>query len=145
MMGTIYINFRSKVVGQLEFWGVLVTAIAFSLFLHNIPMTIVAISTLAVIHFFSYHQSKLGNFFGDISYSLYLTHMISGVTIVNFLVPHAFLLYTKILVVLLGFIVSIIFAYIFYIIVEKPSKKWASKISLKPESSSSENIKSITT
>lgn len=131
MMGIIYINFRSKIVDQLEFWVVLFAAISFSLFLHNVPMTIAAVSTLAVIHFFSYHQSKVGNFFGDISYSLYLIHMIFGVGIVNIMVPHTSQLYSKLLVVLLGFIVSIISAYIFYLVIEKPSKKYASKISLK--------------
>ncbi len=131
LIGIIYINWRSNIVGLLEFWTVLLISICLTFFLHNTTVTITSVCTLAIIHFFSNYQSKMGNFFGDISYSLYLIHMTFPISIVNFLVPHVSQMPLKILVVLFGFILCIISAYIFYSVIEKPSKKLASKIGFK--------------
>lgn len=131
IMGIIYVNCRSGNIGAKEFWSIFLISVGFTFYLHNLEITLASIFTLAVIHFFSMYQSKVGNFFGDISYSLYLIHMTFPIMIVNFLVPHVTNIYTQLLVVLAAFIISVISAYIFYLIIEKPSKKYASKISLK--------------
>lgn len=134
MMGTIYINYRYAKIKAIEFWIVLLIATSFSVFLHSFIITIIAIATLGTIHFFSTFQCKLSNFLGSISYSLYLTHTIFGSSIINFFVPHVSALNTKLLVVLLSFIVSIAVAYIFYMLIEKPFQKYASRIKLQPKS-----------
>ncbi len=131
IVGIIYTNLIYKKIKQSEFWSIFIISIAFSFFLHNVTVCIVCVCTLAIIHFFSYYKSNIGDFLGDISYSLYLVHMVFGVAIVNVLSHHVSHIYSKLIVVLFGLLISIILAYLFYLLVEKPSKKLASKISLK--------------
>jgi len=134
MIGTIYISYRYAKIKVTEFWMVLITAFIFCIILHNFIITTIAIATLGIIHFFSSYQCKLGNFLGSISYSLYLTHTLFGSATINFFVPHVSLLYAKLLVVLLAFAVSIVAAYFFYLLIEKPFQKYASRIKLQPKS-----------
>jgi len=65
--------------------------------------------------FFLNYKSKIAEFFGDISYSLYLTHGLIGGTMVMFTkdLPRSFLFGVCIFN-------AICFAYIFYQVVEKP-------------------------
>lgn len=130
MMGTIYISYRSAKITLPEFTFVLLVSIIFSTILHSFIITAIAVFTLVIIHFFSNFQSKLGNFFGRISYSLYLTHTIFGAATINLLVPYVSLIYVKLLVVLLSFAVSILSAYFFYLWIEKPFQKYAAQLKL---------------
>ncbi|RYY08159.1 MAG: acyltransferase [Sphingobacteriaceae bacterium] len=130
MMGTIYISYRSAKINLIEFLTIFIAAIVFSTILHSIIVTVIAVFTIVIIHFFSSYQSKLGTFLGSISYSLYLTHTLFGSATINILVPHVSLTYTRLLVVLLSFGVSIVAAYFFYLWIEKPFKKYAAKIKL---------------
>lgn len=132
MIGVVYVSFIYTKIKQTEFWIVLAVCTIFSLFLHGFIITFISITTLFIIHFSSGYQSKTGNFFGKISYSLYLVHTILGTATINFLMPYVFHLYSKLLVVTLSFGLSIVSAYIFYLMVEKPFQKLASKISLQP-------------
>ena len=130
MIGIIYISFRSAKISLIEFGIILFVSAIFGLILHNFIIAIIAIITIGIIHFFSAFQCKLGNFFGNISYSLYLTHTLFGSATINFFVPHVSDLYAKLLVVGMGFIVSILTAYFFHSWIEKPFQKYASRIKL---------------
>lgn len=140
MMGIIYINLILEKIKKLEFILILAVSSCFSFFLLGFTITFVSVITLAVIHFFASYQNKLADFFGNISYSLYLTHTIFGSAVTNFFVPHVTTLSAKLLVVLFSFIFSVIAAYVFYLLIEKPSKKLASKIVLKAKP---EKVRSI--
>lgn len=133
MMGIAYISYRYAKIKVTEFWMVMIIAFIFCIALHNLIITTVAIFTLGIIHLFSSYQCKLGIFLGSISYSLYLTHTLFGSATINFFVPHVSLLYAKVLVVILAFAVSIVAAYFFYIFIEKPFQKYASRIKLQPK------------
>jgi peptidoglycan/LPS O-acetylase OafA/YrhL len=134
MIGLIYISYRCRKVSATELWLILATATCFNLMLHGYIVTLVSISTLGVIHFFSNYQSRISNFFGSISYSLYLTHMVFGAATVNFFIPYISSFQLKLAVILLAFLVSILSAYIFYLLVERPCQKSASAIALQRKS-----------
>lgn len=138
MIGVIYISFLFAKVNKLEFWIILGTSFSFTFFLHGFTITFIAISTLAVIHFFYNYKSKAGDFFGRISYSLYLIHTVFGTAAINFFLPYVSSLYVKLGLVLIGFIVSIVTAYFFYLMVEQPFQRYASQISLKHKTSNGE-------
>ncbi|MVN20213.1 acyltransferase family protein [Mucilaginibacter arboris] len=144
MIGIIYANFLFAKINLLEFSIVLMVSIGFGYFLHGVAITFISVCTLGIIHFFSNYQNKLGNFFGNISYSLYLTHTIFGSAIANFFVPHVSNLYEKLLVVLLSFMVSVLSAYVFYLLIEKPSQKYASKIPLKTKPKEVDALEELT-
>lgn len=80
------------------------------------------------IYFFKELQIPFGKFFGKISYSIYLTHTIIGASLINILSHHYTLWWQKIIVILSGFILTIISSYILYLLVEKPSKKLSSQL-----------------
>lgn len=131
MIGIIYANFIFAKIKWPEFVLALIASVGFTIFLLGFTIAFVAVATLTVIHFWRNYQNKIGRFFGNISYSLYLTHTIFGSAAENIFVPHVSHLYAKLLVVLLGFMLSVAAAYLFYLLIEKPSKKYAAKISLK--------------
>lgn len=81
-----------------------------------------------LIQFWEY-KSRISEFFGQISYSLYLTHGLIGGTILYRLHPRATTLTMKFFFVSLAFTFSIIGAYLFWKIIENPAKKWAKRVS----------------
>lgn len=68
--------------------------------------------------------SKLGKW----SYSLYLTHSIIGATVINVLSHKYTESWQKFAVILLGTVITLVFSWIMYLVVESPSKKLSSKI-----------------
>lgn len=73
-------------------------------------------------------KSRVLNFFGDISYSLYLVHMLLYVPLFNLALKYAVGLYAKILCFTGIIFFVILSAYILYRFVEKPSQRLASSI-----------------
>lgn len=90
----------------------------------NITIPLVALVTSVIIAFVNF-RSVVGQFTGKISYSLYLTHGLIGG---NFLLFSMYLEQVKSsemvrsILIFAAIFISIIFAYIFYICVEKPSQ-----------------------
>lgn len=67
-------------------------------------------------------------FFSNISYSLYLIHVPIGGRIINLSLRFVKTDNQKYLAIATAFITSIIAAYLFYLVVEKPAIKWSKKI-----------------
>jgi peptidoglycan/LPS O-acetylase OafA/YrhL len=65
---------------------------------------------------------------GEISYSLYLTHGLSGGSIIYLLMEHYHEVWQRLIILFIGIAGSILFAWIFYRIVELPAKRWASRV-----------------
>lgn len=90
----------------------------------------IGISTIMVIHFFKNYKSSIGKFLGKISYSLYLLHTVFGAAFVNFMSHRFRLPYEKFIVIILGVLISILTAFIYWKLVEKPSQKLSNKIKM---------------
>lgn len=92
-------------------------------------VVIAAIISLLLIAFV--HADLLaGRFLGNISYSLYLTHGAVGGTFLQFVSDYTDGFALKLLALFSGIIVSIVFARVFWWIVEKPSQFWSRKIAI---------------
>ena len=88
----------------------------------------IAVFTLMIINQFSTIKFKIGDFFGNISYSLYLLHSIVGSAFVNFM-SHIYVKpYEKIVVIFIGVAISIASSYVYWKFIEKPTQKLAQKI-----------------
>jgi peptidoglycan/LPS O-acetylase OafA/YrhL len=87
--------------------------------------------TLMVIWIWPHFRSRITDFFGSISYSMYLLHTITGGAIVNILSHRVHGPLQKFAVVLIGVAFATICAYIFYRLVELPSQRWSQRLKYK--------------
>jgi peptidoglycan/LPS O-acetylase OafA/YrhL len=83
---------------------------------------------LLVLWTIPHFQSKITNFFGQISYSLYLIHTITGGAVVNILSHRVTGVWGKFGVIVLGVAFATLCAYLFYRWIEKPAQKWSQRL-----------------
>lgn len=91
----------------------------------NFPLLISAI--LPLPFFFYQKQLRIGRFLGNISYSLYLIHIPIGQRLIKIGIGYTHNLYTETLLLIVTFGLTVLCSYIFYKLIEKPSKKITSK------------------
>ncbi len=130
LMGILYILFKTKTIAFIEFVVTIILASIVVIFNQNWIDLLIALLTLCVIYFFRDFTNKLGEFLGKISYSLYLTHSIVGSAFVNFMSHRFTEPYQKFLVILTGVLITIVFSYVFWRLIEKPSHNYAKRIKI---------------
>jgi len=128
LLGILYVLWQANYIRLLEYIVISIIAAIIVFVKIGIPDLVVAIITIALVHFAKNKVEKIGLFFGKISYSIYLVHCIVGSAFVN-ICSHKFTAsYQKPFVVLGGLLVSILCAYIMYFLVEKPSHNMSKKV-----------------
>lgn len=94
-------------------------------------LPLIAITGLATVIFINFFKvkNKITDFFGNISYSFYLVHVLVGTTCEFFLIrlinPEP--LINKIVMLLLSLMIAVSCAYVFYLLIEKRFMKLANK------------------
>jgi peptidoglycan/LPS O-acetylase OafA/YrhL len=89
---------------------------------------IVGIITTLIIQVFTTSSIKILDFFGNISYSLYLIHPLIGGTLINIL-SHTFVIsWQKPIVIMVGIGITVFSSYIMYRIIEKPTQLLSKRI-----------------
>ncbi len=128
LLGIVYILWITQLVNKYEYF--IVTALcALALALNNEMIDlIVGLLTVAAIHFFKNFTFNFGKKLGNISYSLYLLHTLIGGTFVNVMSHRFNLPYQKFVVILIGVLISLTSAALFYRFIEKPSQQYTKKI-----------------
>ena len=128
LLGIAYILWLTQKIEKTEYF-ILTSLCTLSLAFNNeLTDLIVGLLTVSVIHFFKNFTFDYGKRLGNISYSLYLLHTLIGGAFVN-LMSHKFTLpYQKFLVILIGVLISLAAAAIFYKFIEKPSQQYTKKI-----------------
>lgn len=130
-LGIVLFLQLSSLISKKEFF--IITSLLATYCLYKHPIAMVAFALLPVIAVLYWQDLKVFglNFLGKFSYSIYLFHPILGATFIN-LMSHRFTSpLSKCLVIVAGLIITILSAWLTYIIVEKPSKTWSSKIKYK--------------
>ncbi len=124
--GIMFFHFTRNYVFHLELlamWSALLCVVYLKMGINHFC----SISTVCFVLYFVKAGTDWFRVLGKISYSLYLTHAFSGWTLISIAAlyyPHldetvkAFIIFTAVLV-------SIPFAYWFYLLVEKPTAVWA--------------------
>jgi peptidoglycan/LPS O-acetylase OafA/YrhL len=100
--------------------------------LNNISIPLVSTITSFVIAFANIN-SYLGNHAGKVSYSLYLTHGLVGGNFLFFSMYIALVKdndWARMALIFVALFLSLIFAWVFYQLVEKPSQKLSKKITI---------------
>ncbi|MBL4648697.1 MAG: acyltransferase [Aureispira sp.] len=128
MVGIVYVLQQHKIIPFKEF--AIVSLFSFGLIYYRLgfPNLCVAIFTLSMVHYFPNYNPKYSSWLGKISYSLYLMHLIIGQALVNFLSHTYRLPYQKIIVILLGYTLSVSVAWLLYRRIEHPSKQASLKL-----------------
>lgn len=120
-----------------------VIAVCFVLiFIKSIPIFWCCVFTIMVIHFWK-NDNMIIRFFSRISYSLYLTHSVIGVRVINLGLRFCHTTVTKHLLFVVALIVTIAFAWLFEIVVEKPFMRMAKSIHYKRPQSVNSTISAI--
>lgn len=128
LTGIIYILYKKEFITAIEFWIVAILLSAGIIYHQDLVDLGIAVGALSLIHFLPKFNPKPLNFTGNVSYSLYLIHSFVGTAFVNFCSHRFTAPYQIIIVMIMGFMVSMIAAYFLYRFVEKPTHKLAKKI-----------------
>lgn len=128
LLGIVYTFYITEKVSLVEFG--IVTSITLIVTGYQMSMAncVTGFVSIALIYFFSDYSNKPFRFLGDISYSLYLLHPITGAAVINFLSHKLSLSYQKPLLIIGGYSLSVICAYLFYKAIEKPSQRLSKNI-----------------
>ncbi len=136
-IGIIYFLYKKQHLQLKEalIYGAVITGVSF--FKVGLAQTVAAIVALIILTL-PLKSNRIVSFFSKISFSLYLTHDIIGSSLVVYLgtkLPKT--VFFKGIEFLTGIVVSIVFAYLFYKLIEEPSLRFSKRISYSPPSNSS--------
>ncbi len=119
-----------RVTIQSFFFWVVVFFLSIYFFKGPIVALITVVTLFVILQ--THVKTKQTDFLGQISYSVYLTHGELGGRLIYFLLPFCVPSSFQSYLLLVGAILFSIFgAWVFYLIIEKPSKRLAAKIDLK--------------
>jgi len=128
LVGIILFLFKARLILSSEYY--LVSGITFLVCLSKYPLASVVYTIIPVLFilYLSEMKIKVLNFIGKMSYSLYLIHTLIGATLVNVLSHSVQSALGKFLVIFSGITVSLLSAYLMYLLIEKFSKRLSASI-----------------
>ena len=128
-LGMLIFMYKSSRLVMIEFLAFLILNIVFLYFHCGLAETLSAVTAASIIMVFS-KSFPLIDFFSKISFSLYLTHDIIGSSLVVYIgtLFSEKTIFTKGLAFVTGFLISIGFAYLFYILVERSALQLSKKV-----------------
>jgi peptidoglycan/LPS O-acetylase OafA/YrhL len=119
----LLLNNKNK-VNDLVFHLALFSIVLFLVFRITLVTGITCYATALLIKYSNF-KHPISNFFGKISYSLYITHFLVAEFVVYLLKGSIVAAYGLFLILIP---ITILIAYIFYLFIEKPSIAWSKKI-----------------
>ena len=128
LLGILVFQYKINKINKNDFFTMVLITYAFLFFNHSFGEIIYSAIGVISILFFGNKNFKIGNFFGEISYSIYLTHTIIGASVINILSHNATNSFEKTIIIVLGFVITITFSLIIHKWIEKPSKKFSNKL-----------------
>lgn len=128
LMGIIiFLKFIEK-IKIIEFYSLLLLLTIWVIYFYGIACGVFSIVTVILILYFKNNELKTLSFLGEFSYSLYLIHNFTGAILINLLSPYMINLWQKLLLLIFSLVISYILAWVMFILIEKPSKKWSATI-----------------
>lgn len=128
LLGIALFLYRIKFIGKLEHFALVSAAAAEILIFHTTGTLLFSAIAYFAILFYSDFKNRILSFLGDISYSLYLFHSLTGLVIINYFSHTVTSPILKFLLILFAISVTIVVSYLVYRFVELPSKKLSSRI-----------------
>jgi peptidoglycan/LPS O-acetylase OafA/YrhL len=128
LLGILTFLFLAKYIERNEFNISFSLLVIFCLYRYPASYVIFAIIPVLSIIYFQNINIPVLHLIGKFSYSLYLTHSLVGSTFINILSHYSHNAISKVLIVVVGLLISLLGAYLVYIFIEKPSKKISTNI-----------------
>lgn len=128
IMGIAVCAYKTEKINQVVLWIVLIACVATGILRDQpIVMSVVGVVTALLICYVEF-RSRITDFLGKISFSLYLLHAPVGGRVINLGGRYADTDWKVWLVVILALTVSIVVAWLFYQLIEYPSQRWSKQI-----------------
>ncbi len=131
LLGIIVYLYKTDIIKSIELYSVATTILVFIGIFNNLPTLFFAGFTFLIIMYFSHVKSAVGDFLGNISYSIYLFHSLTGMLLLNYFAHSATSALIKLLLIIVAVLVTILASWVVYRFVEKPSKELSSRIKYK--------------
>ena len=128
LVGIVLFLKKSDRISMKEYACVTFLLFVYSILIYGYGRMVCIFTPVFFILFFQDLKFRILSFFGEISYSIYLMHDIAGNLFINLVTPQASSHITKVLVIIGAFAVSTVSAYLLYLIVENPSKRFSGNI-----------------
>lgn len=129
LQGIVLFLIKTEKIDEKFGYFLLFLAACATMYLHTIEISIFSIITVLAILFIEI-DNKYSNRFGEISYSLYLTHGLIGGNILYLCARYFSGFSMRILLVIVAVLFSLTFAYLFWRFIENPSKKLSKNINV---------------
>lgn len=133
LLGILLFLKKTELIGEAEFYTTSVISLALIFLFHDTGSFIFSFATFFIILHFSHIRSKIGDFLGEISYSLYLFHSLTGMIVLNYIVHIVQSPILKVGALFFAVGLAIAFSYVTYRVIEKPTKRWSSRIKYQPK------------
>jgi len=129
VLGIVVCQYKTGLIGKAHCAILLVLMTLVTLYANGIPSLLAGEFAVISILFLNF-RNTIFTFLGNISYSLYLLHSPIGRRALNVAmkITQAQSQASKVAVILFAVGVSIVAAYIFYLLVEKPARDWSARI-----------------
>lgn len=129
MVGIALFLYKTKTIEKVEFALVILAMVVLAWDKYPHASLFFILLPVPVVLYASQMKVPILHFLGKMSYSIYLIHAIIGIAVMNILSHHTHSVWSKIGLVVVVMLITLISSYIFYRLVEKPSKALSSRIS----------------
>jgi peptidoglycan/LPS O-acetylase OafA/YrhL len=137
LLGILMFLYKVKIIQKIEFIVALSLTTACCLYQFPLASAVYYLLPIAGIYFYSDAKVKGLDYLGKMSYSIYLIHPIIGSAFVNYFSHFSTGSVFKIALVCSGILVTLLSAWVMYVLVERPSKRWSSSIKYRSNPSNS--------
>jgi peptidoglycan/LPS O-acetylase OafA/YrhL len=130
LMGTLLCSYVTNTIEKYEYIGISVVYLSYLFFKDGWMVVVASTIIIPMLLLFANYNNKKLNFVGNMSYSVYLMHSLTGTALVNYfshIVTNPIL---KVVVVIGGIAFTLVSSYIFYRLIEKTSHKLSLKIAV---------------
>jgi len=131
LMGIYLALAKMKKINSVEWFTVLAILAVVGFLKFGLVVDLFALTSVAAIWFEPVIRSRILDFLGNISYSLYLSHTLIAFAVINIGIRYTRTPWQRVFFVTLAITATVIFSYLLYLCIEKPAKKWASAIKYK--------------
>ncbi len=123
--------YKTKMIGWIELSLLTLAAAIEMLVFHTFGTFAFSSFAFLAILFFTNYKNKILTFFGNISYSIYLFHSLTGLVFLNYISHSVVNPFYKFIMIIVALGITTLCSYLAYRFVELPSKLLSSKIKFK--------------